>query len=681
MMKHPMLLGAFLALRFAASCAATPSAQNPIDLSLEDLLNVEVMTASRKSQHLQDVAAAIFIITRDDIERSGVASLPEALRMAPGVNVARLANSRWAVSVRGFNGRFANKLLVLMDGRSLYSPLFSGVIWENEDTLLEDIDRIEIVRGPTAALWGSNAVNGVINIITRRARDTQGTQATLGGGSEERVFASLRHGVESSAGHFRLWGKGFARDAATYPDGQRGDDASQGGRIGWRGDWSFAPGHKTTLSGDLYDGFQNDRWHEPDIAQANGQRMRTLKQRGHGGHLLVRHELSHDIGTGAESALQLYLTHSDTRLPEAVHERRTTVDLDFQTRAPLAKHHDLIWGVGLRRSSDDIESEGTFLYSPQRQTYHLISLMVNDDIALIPDRLNLMVGARIEHHPLTGLASQPHARVMWLPSSTQAVWASLSRGVRTLSRSEVDLQLNLSVSPATATLPLPQLLQFQPGRTSLFSAEKATALEFGYRHQFNSQFLVDVTAFVTRYRDLGSGYLGSPSLTPLPSPTHILQPVILSSTLETRTHGLEASLDFHPLDAWRIQTSYSLLSMKSTALTADPYNQSGAHSNDATAPKNQLSVRSSHTLGERRYFDLWLRHTGALDIGDDLGNRIPAYTTLDLRYAWRPQPKLELAVVGQNLLSRRHSEFIPDLVRSDTTQVDRGLYFKAKWQF
>jgi iron complex outermembrane receptor protein len=271
------------ALGFVASASAESLPPEPLDISLEDLLRVEVTSASRKSERLHDVAAAVFVISRDDIERSGATSIPEALRMAPGVDVARLANNRWAVSIRGFNNRFGNKLLVLMDGRSIYSPIFSGVFWENEDTLLEDIDRIEVIRGPGAAMWGANAVNGVINIITRRPRDTQGNLLVAGAGSEERAFASFRHGGQAGDGHYRVWGKAFDRDESVTGDGRSGNDYWRSGRVGFRGDWSVASGQRLMLSGQAYSNDTGDRWQLPDLTSAQGVRLTDTKQNRQGG--------------------------------------------------------------------------------------------------------------------------------------------------------------------------------------------------------------------------------------------------------------------------------------------------------------------------------------------------------------------------------------------------------------
>ncbi|MGB0127524.1 MAG: TonB-dependent receptor plug domain-containing protein, partial [Rhodocyclaceae bacterium] len=376
-----------------------------IDLSLEELLSIEVTTASRKAERLQDVAGAVFVITREDIEQSGATSIPEVLRMAPGVQVARLSQNRWAVSVRGFNGRFANKLLVLMDGRSIYSPLFSGVIWEAEDTLLEDIDRIEVVRGPGAAMWGANAVNGVINIITRRARDTQGSLLVAGAGTEERAFAAFRHGGEAGEGHYRVWGKVFARDESVNLAGNRASDDWQAGRVGFRGDWPLASGNRLTLSAAAYNGTAGDTWDYPDLASPLGFRLQPTEQRNQGAHVIGRREWTFD--DASEASFQAYVDHSEVDIERVVNVKRTTADLDFQHRKLFGKTHDLIWGLGYRVSRDNTVGKALVDFSPKSRDFRLATAFAQDDITLLPDRLRLMAGARLEHNSFTGFEFQP----------------------------------------------------------------------------------------------------------------------------------------------------------------------------------------------------------------------------------------------------------------------------------
>ncbi len=417
-----------IGLLLALPCIAQGAESPPADLSLEELLKVEVQTASRKSQRLQDVASAVFVISREDIERSGATSLPEVLRLAPGVQVARLANNRWAVSARGFNGRFANKLLVLMDGRSIYSPLFSGVLWEMEDTLLDDVDRIEVIRGPGAALWGANAVNGVINIITRNARDTRGTLAVAGAGSEERSFGALRHGFAAGEGSVRLWAKGFSRDESVDLSGNRGNDDWHAARAGFRGDWNANAGSRLTVSGSIYNSPTGDRWNVPSVTSPSGAIATDIEQGGSGANLLLKHEwLPAD---GSASTLQAYVDRTEIDVIGVLGERRTTVDLDFQHRLAPGGAHDVIWGLSHRQSRDQIRSGPLISILPDHQTYQLTSAFVHDEITLQPERLKLALGARLEHNNYTGLEPQPNARLIWTPTAHQALWGALSRAVQ-----------------------------------------------------------------------------------------------------------------------------------------------------------------------------------------------------------------------------------------------------------
>jgi iron complex outermembrane recepter protein len=660
---------------------AANSQSDVLNLSLEELLNVEVTTASRKAERLLDVAAAAFVITRDDIEQSGATSIPEALRMAPGVQVARLSNNRWAVSVRGFNGRFANKLLVLVNGRSVYSPLYSGVIWEAEDTLLDDVDRIEVIRGPGAAMWGANAVNGVINVITRRARDSQGNLLVAGLGTEEGAFAAFRHGGESGEGHYRVWGKVFARDESVDLSGNRASDDWRAGRMGFRGDWPLAAGDRLTVSGSAYKSTSGDRWNYPDLASASGSRLQETPQSNQGAHVIGRREWT--LADGSEASIQGYLDHSEVDIARVVKEHRTTADLDFQHRKRFGERHDLVWGLGYRLSHDDIDARSLVDFSPRSRDFRLVTAFAQDDITLVPDTLRLMLGARLEHNSFTGFEPQPNLRVLWTPTPRQAWWAAASRAVRTPSRVEEDAQWDLGVTPASAPgnpTGLPVLTRNVPMAGGELVAEKVTALEVGVRHRFDAGLSVDITAFHNRYRDLRANR--RLAIDPVYSATpYLLQRLTSDNNVAARSHGLELALDWHPTAWWRLQSTYSYLRVSSWAETDDPIDRMNAVDNEGIAPRHQFSLRSSMSFSNRHRVDAWLRYVSEISSAYPAEGTIPAYTTLDLRYAWRPTPKFELSLVGQNLLDRRHQEFGPVSLPSELTQVERGFYIKGKWQF
>ncbi|MBN8515812.1 TonB-dependent receptor [Accumulibacter sp.] len=686
MPAKPATLTPALALALAAAfglvAQATAQSLPPeeLDISLEDLLRVEVTSASRKSERLHDVAAAVYVISREDIERSGATSIPEALRMAPGVEVARLANNRWAVSVRGFNNRFGNKLLVLMDGRSIYSPLFSGVLWENEDTLLEDIERIEVIRGPGAAMWGANAVNGVINIITRRPRDTQGNLLVAGAGNEERGFASFRHGGEAGDGHYRVWGKAFDRDTAVSGDGRSGNDYWRSGRVGFRGDWSVASGQRVMLSGQAYSNDTGDRWQVPDVTARQGVRLTDMQQTGKGAHLLGRSEWT--LNDGSEAALQAYVDYSQIDVPGAFKEDRTTIDMDFQHRLLVGERHDVLWGLGYRYSGDRIASAGIISFQPDHRSFNLASAFVHDDITLLPNTLRMILGVRFETNNFTGYQPLPNARLMWTPSDTQSVWGSVARAVRTPSRGELDANIDLSVQPPGTPgnpSPLPILTRNVQDDHEL-KTETVVAYELGYRQRLATNLALDVATFYNQYGDLRSAVLGARSFEFSPPPPHIVQTITPDNSIKAHTHGVEVSVDWSPLPWWRLQPIYSYLSLSTSSTSGDAVSVANAQIFNSSDPQHQWSLRSSMSLTDRQQFDLWLRYVSKLG-GRSVPFSIPAYTTLDLRYAWRPTRDLELSLVGQNLLDNQHPEFVPSLLPGQALEIERGVYVKASWQF
>ncbi len=650
----------------------------PLDLSLEDLLKADIVTASRKAQAVQDVAAAVFVITRDDIERAGAASVPEALRLAPGVQVARLSSGRWAVSVRGFNSRFANKLLVLIDGRSVYSPLFSGVVWEMESTVLEDIDRIEVIRGPGAALWGANAVNGVINILTRKASDTQGSLVALSAGTVARGGLVLRHGGSLSDGHYRLWAKTESQRGYDDAQGMAGRDAWRASSAGFRTDLALRSGDAITLSGSVASSEAGDRWREASLLSPTGFAVSGFVQRTDAAHLLARYSwLGSD---GSETVLQGNLAKTRVHVSDRITEHRTTADLDLQQRPRLAGLQDLVWGATARVSDDVIaSSSGGMLFLPSKRRFSLASVFVNDEITLLPETLRATLGARLEHNSFTGLEPQAHARLAWTPNPTQTWWAALSRAVRTPSRAEPDAQVDLAVTPANPPVPA-VLLRKSANAGSDQQAETVTAFELGYRQQVDARLAIDLTVFRNRYQQLLAGTLGDQALVLNPVP-HVVQSVQLDNNQAGRTHGLEMVLDWRATRAWRVQAAFSTLRASFDAGSADPVAVSTAVSRANSAPRQQWSLRSTLALGQAGELDARLRHVSGVQQGDPLVPAIPAYTAFDLRYAVRPMPGLTLSLSGENLLDSRHAEFTPDLLPSQALLVPRSVHVKAQWQF
>jgi iron complex outermembrane receptor protein len=671
-------LAAALSLSLGTACVqAAPTGAD--DLSLEDLLKADVVTASRKAQAVQDVAAAVYVISREDIERSGASSLPAALSLAPGVEVQRLSSGRWAVGTRGFSGRFANKLLVLMDGRSIYSPLFSGVLWELEGTLIEDIDRIEVIRGPGAALWGANAVNGVINILTRHARDTQGTLVAAGTGTVERGSLSLRHGGtlgdggKGLSGHWRAW---FSHQDAGHFDelsGAPANDDWHTTRAGFRTDLTLASGTALTISGGLANNSAGDRWYTAELTSPTGMAASEVEQRTNAAHLLARANLLG--GDGSETVVQGYLATERVQGGIYFDEHRLTADIDVQHRPRPIGPHDLVLGATWRASTDRVGSGPVlFSFSPERRRFVVSSVFVNDEITLLPDALRATLGARLEHNSFTGWEPQPHVRLAWTPSGNRTLWGAVSRAVRTPSRAENDIEVDLRVIPASPPRP-PVLLRSSGHLSGGLDAERVEARELGYRQQFDPALALDLALFDNRYQQLTGSATGPTLFEPTPVP-HVVQLLVPGNRMHGRTRGGELVLDWRVQRSWRLQAAYSQVKTTVSSGSADPVAVASALSQAASTPQRQLSLRSTLALGSQVDVDARLRHVAALSDGS-----VPSYNALDLRLAWRARPGLTVSLLGENLLKAHHVEGAPELLPSPTLRVPRSVRLKALWQF
>ena len=648
-------------------CAAEPSDNPPRDLknlSIEDLMEIEVTSVSRKVERLSDAAAAIFVITNEDIRRSGATSIPEALRMVPGLEVARIDSNKWAISSRGFNGRFANKMLVLFDGRTAYSPLFSGVFWDRQDTLLEDIDRIEIIRGSGATLWGANAVNGIINIITKNSGETQGGLVMAGGGTEEKGFAGARYGLKLGEDtNLRLFAKyldhGNFEDAA----GKDAADSWHAARGGFRLDSEPSGKDNLTLQGDIYYGRLGETYTVPTLVIPYSRTFDT-RNGNFGANLLSRWK--HAFSASSGLALQFYYDHTDQDF-SVLEERRDTVDLDFQHSFSLFERHGLIWGLGYRFTSDHIRSTDLLAYDPEQRDDHLFSAFLQDDITLIENRLRLTLGAKFEHNDYTGFEWQPNARILWTPHERHTVWAAVSRAVRTPSRTDSDVRFNiLTFPPGVPPNPTPFPGKAVVNGSSGFKAEELISYELGYRVKPSETLSVDIAAFYNRYHKLRNVSLPQIDLASLTGN------VMVINNDKAETYGVELATDWAPLEWWRICVAYTFLEMNiySPDPSIEPTSDAGKN------PEHQLSVRSQINLGRDVDFDLWLRYVGNLPSID-----IGSYVTLDARLAWRPLRNLEISLVGQNLVHDRRLEFIPELINTLPTRAERSFYGKITWTF
>ena len=605
-------------------------------LSLQELMDLEVTSVSRRPEKLSDTASAIQVVTGDDIRRSGATSIPEALRLASNLSVAQIGSSQWAISARGFNSTTSNKLLVMIDGRTVYTPLFAGVFWDVQDTLLEDIDRIEVISGPGATLWGANAVNGVINITTKEAKDTQGLLLLGGAGTELRGFGGLRYGgALSPTLHYRIYTKYFDRDSTLRAStGGDGDNSWNMGQTGFRLDWDVSAENLLTLQGDLYSGRIDQPG--PDDTEVSG------------GNLLGR--WTHRFTPDSDLQIQWYYDRTHRDIPNAFGENIATHDFDLQHHFLAGERHNFVWGLGYRLIDDHVSNTPALAVLPADVTLEWFSGFVQDDITLVPGRLTLTLGTKVEHNDYTGWEVQPSTRLAWKPTATQTVWSAVSRAVRTPSRIDSDFFVP-GIPPFT-------LLQGGPG----FDSEKLLAYELGYRVQATSRLSLSAAAFYNDYDDLRSIEHVNP-----PAPT----PLIIGNGLEGETHGVELTADYHVTDTWRLQAGYTrlLVHLKPKPGSTDV---SGG-SNESHDANNQFSLRSSLDLPWHVEFDVTLRHVGEITNQD-----VPSYQELDLHIGWHPTSRLEISLVGQNLLHDHHAEFGAAASRQE---IQRGVYAKATWLY
>ncbi|MEO6876015.1 MAG: TonB-dependent receptor [Opitutaceae bacterium] len=672
-----ILLSALLASRATAGESSSADSEISIralkDLSIDDLLDTKVTSVSKQPEKLLEAAAAIQVITNDEIRRSGATSIPEALRLAGNLNVAQENSHDWAISARGFNANLANKLLVLIDGRAVYTPLYGGVLWNVQDTLLEDVDRIEVVSGPGGALWGANATNGVINITTKMARQTPGLYLEGGGGSSLQDFAGLRYGGTLAPNvFFRVYGNYFDRDGEVFPDGRDAQDTWRMRRGGFRVDAEPSAEDTLTLQGDLYRG---------------AEKLSAGTENLNGGNLLGR--WSHVLAGGSKTVLQVYYDRTHLAQPyaaspasppfysgfpaSALVDDLDTYDVDFQHSLELATIHKLVWGLGYRFTRENDTSLGIVRFSPPSLEQNLFSAFGQDEIA-VAENVQFTVGTKLEHNDYTGLEVEPSLRLQWTPAVRQMLWSAVSRAVRTPSRYDRDLAVVTGLINAPPPYVFPT--DYLDGSAG-FVSEKVIAYEAGYRSQLGTRTTVSLSIFYNDYSDLRST-TATPTTATYPFPF----PIVFSNNLRGETHGFELGANHQLMPWWRVHAGYNLL--RENIRVKAGQTDTTAATNETADPEQQWSIRSAMDLPREIELDAALRWVDELTLnnGPTSGattRTVPSYYELDARLAWRPTNGLELALVGQNLLHDHHPEYgFPSATREE---IQRRLYGKITWRY
>lgn len=622
-------------------------------MSISELMQVPVTSVSRRPQKIADTAAAVYVISQEDIRRSAAQSLPDLLRMVPGIQVAQIDSNKWAISARGFNGRYANKLLVQQDGRTLYGPTYSGVYWDVQNIPLANIERIEVIRGPGATLWGANAVNGIINIITRSSHDTQGSTISVRSGNERKSDVFARFGGEwGNNASYHLYAQGFKQDHGHYFNGQSAVDSWSDQRFGFRTDIDLNATDSLVVQGELYSG-------EAGAGIQAGPALLATESETSGGHLLTRWRRTLDANSGLE--LQFYYDRTE-RDNWSLTEDRDTLDIDFQHFFSPIERHKIVWGLGYRISSDEITPKpgSSLSFSPDARDLKTFNAFLQDEITLINDELSVILGSKFEHNDYTGWEIQPNLRAIWSINETTSIWGALSRAVRTPSRIESDVIID-SPSGTNRIYGNPNL-----------DAESLTAMELGIRLQPTQMLSFDIAAFYNEYDQLQSFELNGPAF-PLPFRLDF------DNRLMAKSHGIEVAANWEVNKRWRIKASYSWLDIDFSTETGS--SDTTSHLTWDKSPEHQLALRSMLDLSDSVQFDTSLYYV------DELPNQAaPSYTRIDARLAWQVQPELEISLIGTNLLDNQHPEFAQYSGNAPgqgltSTQIDRSLLLQLEWRF
>lgn len=616
------------------AAAASTSVVSLKRLSLEQLMDLAVTSPTRSTEPLYRSASAVYVLRSDDIRRSGVNSIADALRLVPGMHVAQQNGRTWAISARGFNQTTANKLEVVFDGRSVYTPFFSGTFWDVQEYLLPDIEQIEIVRGPGGTLWGSNAVNGVINIMSKSSRDTYGTVLLARAGTVDNGLAGIRHGWQATPQtSARVYARYFQRDWLLIPTGTPAQSDREFWQTGFRTDTQLGPDTLLTTQGNAY----SDRF---------GFRHR-IGTDVEGSNLLAR--LHHNGGAGENSEFQAYFDHTDRDIPFIFVEQRDTVEVSFKRTQPIGDRNGLLWGLQARGSTDTSRNIGLQALRPAGRTLWLLGGYVQNRFDLIADTLTAAVGTKIEHHTYTDWEFQPSGRVAWHPTPRSTVWAAVSRAVRTPVRTDRDL-----VAPPTGV----PILQGTP----LFESEKLLSYQVGTRFELGSFSTFDVSLFENRYHDLRS--------------TEQLAPPAVTRTFkngnQARTRGAELSTRVTLSPDARFELGYAWFAKRVRPMAgARPLEALGAEGND---PRHVGFARLSITPTAPVEIDFYLRGVSGLP-----APKVPGYLTGDVRVAWKIRKNLEWSIGARDLGDHRHPEFgapttrREELPRSYFTEITRGL--------
>jgi iron complex outermembrane receptor protein len=644
--------------------------QKPNDLtsrSIEDLMNIQVTSVSKTEQKLSQAASAVFVITPDDIRRSDATNIPDLLRMVPGLDVARINANTWAVSARGLNARFSNELLVLMDGRTVYSPTTGGVFWDVLDLPLGNVERIEVIRGPGASVWGANAVNGVINIITRKASETQGGLLVAGDGNVEQGFGTIQYGGRAGKGtDYRVYAKYLNHDEFPSLTGGDGGDGWRMLRGGFRSDSVLSSKDTLMFQGDLYSAREGTPTSEFVLTPIPTTQNVELLVNLSGGFLegVWNHTSSPHSNTSLQLSYDAYKRNDQLR------ESRRTFNLDFQHNFCGWTRQNIVWGLTYRYSASQSDGIlGISLVPPDLNT-QLFSSFVQDEIVVVPDHLFLTIGAKLEHNYYTGFGTMPGARVAWTPTKRHTLWAAISRTERTPAETDAALRAPAGQFPGPGGIPVLLTLFGNPR----IDNEESVDYEMGYRTMVSQQLSIDFTAYYNDYSHQETSEPSTPFLVNTPSP-HLVLPLVSENLMHGETHGMEIAVNWKATNRWTLSPGYAFeqIHMHLAPTSQDTTSVSGAQ---GSSPVNAAQLRSHVSLARGLAWD-----TSGYFVGRLTDPREPSYTRLDTGLSWKLGERIALSLAGQNLLRGRHEEFFDTTGSSQSTLIKRSAYAKVEWRF
>jgi len=653
----------------SARAQTAAAAGNIASASLEELMDIEVTSVSKKEQTLSRTGAAVFVISQEDVRRSGASNIPDLLRMAPGVQVAQIDSNQWAITIRGFNNLYSNKVLVLIDGRSVYANSYSGVFWDQLDIAPENIERIEVIRGPGGTVWGANAVNGVINIITKSAADTKGRLATFSSGTRETDAAFLQYGADTGArGAYRVFGKYFNSNKSTFAGGSPAADGWRGGTGGFRADLGLSSRDTLSLQGEFRDttggGTTRAIVSGPPVAALSA----NVPVDNQSGDFLARWE--HTLKGGSSTSLQIYDT-ALSRHQSGVLMAENSTDFEFEHHFASGARQDIVWGLDYRvsRESEHPRTDYAFAVAPAVRVDNLAAVFAQDEISLSKS-VFLTLGSKFEHNSYTGFEYEPSAQLVWQKSDRTTFWASGARAIRQPDGFDFGVNFRYGVVPVPGVGPA--LVTISGSKAVV--AEELRDFEIGYRSQVSKRISLDMTAFLAIYNHLQTSEPGTPYVGVIGGVPQLVVPETFGSNAHARNLGGELSATWKVASPWKLTGAYSLLSMsehqnpgsRDTVATAIP----------GDAPRHQAQVRSQLNLGKRFDWDGSLKYVSQLR-----GQAIPGYFRLDTRFAWRLNNAWELSVTGQNLSSGRHFEFIDISGLFLSTAATRQAFAKLTWRF